>query len=181
MKNFDPTINIYELFQLPLNCTPTIKKQYQKLALIHHSDKNPQNPAATAEFQKIVAAYEILSNESRRQERDEVWTRHLFYGSRKSDKGKERGVCREGTYKHADGTSSYYQPPPRETWDWPEDWNWTSAKRPAKREGKKESRVEEKLVDGYTQEEWAEWEREQEQYCEGLEGQAEKEVESLGS
>lgn len=57
MKGFDPTTNIYELFQLPADCDASaIKKLYQKLALIHHPDKNPEDPNATAEFQKIFAA-----------------------------------------------------------------------------------------------------------------------------
>jgi len=44
-----------------------IRKAYRRLALRWHPDKNPDNPEATAEFQKISAAYEVLSDEKRRE------------------------------------------------------------------------------------------------------------------
>ncbi|KAI3321312.1 DnaJ-domain-containing protein [Xylariaceae sp. AK1471] len=44
---------------------------YRRLARIHHPDKNPGNEeAATAMFQKIQAAFETLSNPSKRQAYD---------------------------------------------------------------------------------------------------------------
>lgn len=44
-----------------------IRKAYRRLALRWHPDKNPDNPEATAEFQKISAAYEVLSDRERRE------------------------------------------------------------------------------------------------------------------
>lgn len=43
-----------------------IRKSYRTLALRWHPDKNPDDPEATAEFQKISAAYEVLSDPERR-------------------------------------------------------------------------------------------------------------------
>lgn len=43
-----------------------IRKAYRRLALRWHPDKNPDNPEATAEFQKISSAYEVLSDPERR-------------------------------------------------------------------------------------------------------------------
>ncbi|KAF8308112.1 DnaJ-domain-containing protein [Clavulina sp. PMI_390] len=38
------------------------KAQYKKLALLHHPDKNPDNPHATAEFQRLSLAYEKITS-----------------------------------------------------------------------------------------------------------------------
>mmetsp|Transcript_25655 Transcript_25655/g.59304 ORF Transcript_25655/g.59304 Transcript_25655/m.59304 type:complete len:254 (-) Transcript_25655:27-788(-) len=44
-----------------------IKKAYRRQALQTHPDKNPDDPDAKAKFQKICQAYEVLSEESRRE------------------------------------------------------------------------------------------------------------------
>jgi len=44
-----------------------IRRAYRRLALRWHPDKNPDDPTATAEFQKISASYEVLSEPDRRQ------------------------------------------------------------------------------------------------------------------
>lgn len=44
-----------------------IKKGFRKSSLEHHPDKNPHDPeAASARFQEISAAYEVLSDEDAR-------------------------------------------------------------------------------------------------------------------
>ena len=48
-----------------------IKKAYYKKALKCHPDKNPDNPEAAAEFQKIGAAYQVLGEPKSRKTYDE--------------------------------------------------------------------------------------------------------------
>lgn len=47
-----------------------IKKQYRKLAVIHHPDKNPGDESANAKFQAIGEAYQILSDPQLREHYD---------------------------------------------------------------------------------------------------------------
>jgi hypothetical protein len=43
-----------------------IRKAYRRLALRWHPDKNPDDPSATEHFQKISSAYEVLSDDKKR-------------------------------------------------------------------------------------------------------------------
>lgn len=47
-----------------------IKKAYRKLALKHHPDKNPDDATAEAKFKEAAEAYEVLSNDEKRQRYD---------------------------------------------------------------------------------------------------------------
>ncbi|KAI9098252.1 hypothetical protein DFS34DRAFT_104767 [Phlyctochytrium arcticum] len=58
----------YSLLKVQSTATQNeIKKAYRKLALQYHPDKTGHNPTATAKFQEIAKAYEILSDEQKRQ------------------------------------------------------------------------------------------------------------------
>ena len=49
-----------------------ITKAYRKLARAHHPDANRDDPKAEERFKEISAAYDVLGDEARRKEYDEV-------------------------------------------------------------------------------------------------------------
>jgi molecular chaperone DnaJ len=49
-----------------------ITKAYRKLARDLHPDKNPGNAAAEEQFKEVAAAYDVLGDETKRKEYDEV-------------------------------------------------------------------------------------------------------------
>ncbi|CAK9115654.1 unnamed protein product [Durusdinium trenchii] len=58
---------LYKTLGVDTNADETaIRKAYRRLALRCHPDKNQDNENATAEFQKIANAYEVLSDPKRR-------------------------------------------------------------------------------------------------------------------
>jgi len=67
MFNNDPSYatmpDLYKLLECNDNAAPdVIKKQYRKLSLIHHPDKNQGDAASEERFKSINMAYEILSD-----------------------------------------------------------------------------------------------------------------------
>lgn len=57
-----PVQDHYTILGLTTTCTPAdIKTAYRRLALILHPDKKPNDPNATAKFQKLQEAHEVLS------------------------------------------------------------------------------------------------------------------------
>jgi len=65
--------NYYEVLGVPESAPQKdITKAYRKLARQYHPDANPGNNAAEERFKDISAAYDVLGDEAKRKEYDEV-------------------------------------------------------------------------------------------------------------
>ncbi|KAK6591857.1 hypothetical protein ACHAO1_010133 [Botrytis cinerea] len=74
-----PDFDLYEALEISRDAsTQDITASYRRLARFHHPDKNPDNASATAKFQKVQAAYEILSDECQRRKYDQPVFSDLF-------------------------------------------------------------------------------------------------------
>lgn len=61
----------YEVLGVSKSATQVeLKKSYRKLALKHHPDKNPDDSEAEHKFKEAAEAYEVLSNNEKRQRYD---------------------------------------------------------------------------------------------------------------
>lgn len=62
----------YEVLGVAKNASPDeIKKAYRKLAIKYHPDRNPDDKAAEEKFKEAAEAYDVLSNEEKRQKYDQ--------------------------------------------------------------------------------------------------------------
>ena len=64
--------DLYKLLGLPREASQDdIQQAHRKLVRKYHPDTNPEDPQAEERFKEIQQAYEVLSNENKRQEYDE--------------------------------------------------------------------------------------------------------------
>src|SRR5215216_5404694 len=65
--------NYYEVLGVPETAAPKdITRAYRKLARQHHPDANPGDNQSEERFKEISAAYDVLGDETKRKEYDEV-------------------------------------------------------------------------------------------------------------
>jgi molecular chaperone DnaJ len=63
----------YQVLGVPKNASQAeIKKAYRKLAQKHHPDANPNDTAAEDRFKEISAAYDVVGDEEKRKQYDQV-------------------------------------------------------------------------------------------------------------
>lgn len=80
MEEFD----YYEILEIERTSDKEIiKKAYRKLALKYHPDRNPDDKSAEERFKQINEAYEILSDDEKRQ----IYDRYGKYGLERQGKG----------------------------------------------------------------------------------------------
>ncbi|GAB3821446.1 hypothetical protein GCM10028895_23620 [Pontibacter rugosus] len=62
----------YEVLGVSKNAAQDeIKKAYRKIAIKFHPDKNPDDPTAEDKFKEAAEAYEVLSDQQKRQRYDQ--------------------------------------------------------------------------------------------------------------
>lgn len=67
------TYKLYDSLEVNKNASlDEIKKAYKRKAMIYHPDKNKNNPDADSKFKEISNAYDILSDENKRNEYDRL-------------------------------------------------------------------------------------------------------------
>ena len=64
----DQKRDYYEVLGVDKNATPEqIKKAYRKKAIEFHPDRNPGNKEAEEKFKEAAEAYDVLSDEKKKQ------------------------------------------------------------------------------------------------------------------
>lgn len=83
----------YDILGVPKDATERqIKKAFHKLAMKYHPDKN-KSPDAEARFRELAEAYEILSDETKRREYDQLGDSFAYFA------GETQGRPRKGPHQ----------------------------------------------------------------------------------
>lgn len=75
-----------------------IKKQYRKLAMKYHPDRNVGDERAAKKFREITEAYEVLSNEEKRKEYDYKIENENNHTKKKNDKENSKNKYSENNF-----------------------------------------------------------------------------------
>lgn len=102
--------DLYEILGVPKTASQSeIKSAYRKLAVKYHPDKNPGDKAAEEKFKKISAAYDVLSDETKRRQYDDYGSSGAYgTGSSSSNPYGSYGWGQQGTWQQQWNHGGWY-------------------------------------------------------------------------
>src|SRR5437660_10307381 len=84
--------DFYAVLGVPASASQDeIKKQYRKLAAKHHPDKNQSDPKAADRFKEISEAYQVIGDEEKRKQYDQMRQLGAFGGGGARPGGRGTG------------------------------------------------------------------------------------------
>jgi molecular chaperone DnaJ len=106
-----PTRDYYAVLGVPSTATQDeIKKQYRRLAKQHHPDANANDAKAAERFKEISEAYNVLGDEEKRKQYDEMRRLGAFgFGATGAARGQRPGAARPGAGTAPGGGAPNYQ------------------------------------------------------------------------
>lgn len=101
MNSESELLNYYKILNIPETATADeIKKSYRTLSMMHHPDRNPNDPNSTRRFQEIGEAYEVLSDPKQRKLYDLKRNNPIFHALHHGTKGPAGDASAEGFAPH---------------------------------------------------------------------------------
>ncbi len=94
----------YKILRVNKNSSAdNIKKAYRRLARKYHPDVNPNDKAAESKFKELQEAYDVLKDEKKRKEYDELGTNYFNFKNAGANEGHSQG----GYYRNYSGGGAY--------------------------------------------------------------------------